>query len=693
MEKIKIKIKDNEVEIETGNMAKQANGAVLVKSGGTAVLATVSMGKDPLTEEERKYDMLPLTVDYRERTYAVGKIPGGFFKREGRPKEKETLVSRFIDRSIRPLFPRGFDHKIQVSVLVLSCDGENDTEIPALIGTSAALTISDIPFNGPIGAVRVGKLKDNFVINPRHSEQQTSGMDLIIVGGRDSIIMMELGADEEQEEDIIKAIEIGQGEFSGICEAQTELKNRVGKTKIEFHEKEYDREFVNKTKSALSDKIAGLFNLKDKSDINDKIDELKKEIRKKFITDFSEMDINSMFDNTLKNGIRQSILENKIRVDGRKKNDIRNISCSVGVLPRAHGSALFTRGQTQSLVAVTLGTPKERQVMEELEGEYKERFLFHYNFPGFATGEARPERGTSRREIGHGALAKRAISAILPSEQEFPYTLRLVSEILESNGSSSMASVCGGSLALFDAGVPVKSNVAGIAMGLIKENDEYIILTDIAGLEDHFGDMDFKIAGTKKGITALQLDLKISGINVKLINEVFVQAKTARLTILDKMSEVIAEPRKELSSYAPKMIILQIPQTKIGELIGPGGKNIKRIIEETGTKIDIEDSGQVFISAESSESIERARQMVEYCAAEVEIGKTYKGRATRVTPFGVFVEVMPGKEGLVHISQLAEHHVKKVEDVVKEGDEVTVKVTDIDNQGRVVLSRKAALKI
>ena len=693
MEKIKIKIKDNEVEIETGNMAKQANGAVLVKSGGTAVLATVSMGKDPLTEEERKYDMLPLTVDYRERTYAVGKIPGGFFKREGRPKEKETLVSRFIDRSIRPLFPRGFDHKIQVSVLVLSCDGENDTEIPALIGTSAALTISDIPFNGPIGAVRVGKLKDNFVINPRHSEQQTSGMDLIIVGGRDSIIMMELGADEEQEEDIIKAIEIGQGEFSGICEAQTELKNRVGKTKIEFHEKEYDREFVNKTKSALSDKIAGLFNLKDKSDINDKIDELKKEIRKKFITDHSEMDINSMFDNTLKNGIRQSILENKIRVDGRKKNDIRNISCSVGVLPRAHGSALFTRGQTQSLVAVTLGTPKERQVMEELEGEYKERFLFHYNFPGFATGEARPERGTSRREIGHGALAKRAISAILPSEQEFPYTLRLVSDILESNGSSSMASVCGGSLALFDAGVPVKSNVAGIAMGLIKENDEYIILTDIAGLEDHFGDMDFKIAGTKKGITALQLDLKISGINVKLINEVFVQAKTARLTILDKMSEVIAEPRKELSSYAPKMIILQIPQTKIGELIGPGGKNIKRIIEETGTKIDIEDSGQVFISAESSESIERARQMVEYCAAEVEIGKTYKGRATRVTPFGVFVEVMPGKEGLVHISQLAEHHVKKVEDVVKEGDEVTVKVTDIDNQGRVVLSRKAALKI
>lgn len=693
MEKIKIKIKDNEVEIETGNMAKQANGAVLVKSGGTAVLATVSMGKDPLTEEERKYDMLPLTVDYRERTYAVGKIPGGFFKREGRPKEKETLVSRFIDRSIRPLFPRGFDHKIQVSVLVLSCDGENDTEIPALLGTSAALTISDIPFNGPIGAVRVGKLKDNFVINPRHSEQQTSGMDLIIVGGRDSIIMMELGADEEQEEDIIKAIEIGQGEFSGICEAQTELKNRVGKTKIEFHEKEYDREFVNKTKSALSDKIAGLFNLKDKSDINDKIDELKKEIRKKFITDFSEMDINSMFDNTLKNGIRQSILENKIRVDGRKKNDIRNISCSVGVLPRAHGSALFTRGQTQSLVAVTLGTPKERQVMEELEGEYKERFLFHYNFPGFATGEVRPERGTSRREIGHGALAKRAISAILPPEQEFPYTLRLVSEILESNGSSSMASVCGGSLALFDAGVPVKSNVAGIAMGLIKENDEYIILTDIAGLEDHFGDMDFKIAGTKKGITALQLDLKISGINVKLINEVFVQAKTARLTILDKMSEVIAEPRKELSSYAPKMIILQIPQTKIGELIGPGGKNIKRIIEETGTKIDIEDSGQVFISAESSESIERARQMVEYCAAEVEIGKTYKGRATRVTPFGVFVEVMPGKEGLVHISQLAEHHVKKVEDVVKEGDEVTVKVTDIDNQGRVVLSRKAALKI
>ena len=693
MEKIKIKIKDNEVEIETGNMAKQANGAVLVKSGGTAVLATVSMGKDPLTEEERKYDMLPLTVDYRERTYAVGKIPGGFFKREGRPKEKETLVSRFIDRSIRPLFPRGFDHKIQVSVLVLSCDGENDTEIPALLGTSAALTISDIPFNGPIGAVRVGKLKDNFVINPRHSEQQTSGMDLIIVGGRDSIIMMELGADEEQEEDIIKAIEIGQGEFSGICEAQTELKNRVGKTKIEFHEKEYDREFVNKTKSALSDKIAGLFNLKDKSDINDKIDELKKEIRKKFITDHSEMDINSMFDNTLKNGIRQSILENKIRVDGRKKNDIRNISCSVGVLPRAHGSALFTRGQTQSLVAVTLGTPKERQVMEELEGEYKERFLFHYNFPGFATGEVRPERGTSRREIGHGALAKRSISAILPSEQEFPYTLRLVSDILESNGSSSMASVCGGSLALFDAGVPVKSNVAGIAMGLIKENDEYIILTDIAGLEDHFGDMDFKIAGTKKGITALQLDLKISGINVKLINEVFVQAKTARLTILDKMSEVIAEPRKELSSYAPKMIILQIPQTKIGELIGPGGKNIKRIIEETGTKIDIEDSGQVFISAESSESIERARQMVEYCAAEVEIGKTYKGRATRVTPFGVFVEVMPGKEGLVHISQLAEHHVKKVEDVVKEGDEVTVKVTDIDNQGRVVLSRKAALKI
>ena len=687
---------NKKILIETGEVAKQANGSVIVKLGETSVLVTAVISKDPIPEEE-DFDYLPLTVDYRERTYASGKIPGGFFKREGRPRDEEILTSRVVDRSIRPLFPKYINHKMQVSILVLSSDGENDSDAISVLGASTALCISEIPFYGPIGCVRVGLIDNEFVLNPVYEQQLKSSMNLLVSGTGEKIIMIETGANEISEEKIISAIEFAKPYLGKLCEIQKEIVKDVGKQKIIFEEKKVQPEIFSEVENLLKQKIQDITSTKEKQErekiVSEVLKEILTELKPKFGEDKKiEKQIKLSFEKVFRNEIRKFILENKKRLDGRESDEIRDVSCKVSFLPRIHGSALFTRGKTQSLVTVTLGTPRDMQVMEELEGEYKERFLFHYNFPGFATGDIKPDRSPSRREIGHGALAKKAIYPLLPKEEEFPYTVRIVSDILESNGSSSMASVCGGSLALFDAGIPVKEAVAGVAMGLIKEDDNYLILTDIMGLEDHIGDMDFKVAGTKNGITAIQLDLKIDGITTQLISEILEQAKLARLKILDIMNKTIDKPRQSLSSYAPQIRILQIPQTKIGDLIGSGGKNIRQITEETNTTIDIEEDGRVFISGTDTNNVELAKQMVEYYTADIEIGKIYNGKVTRITDFGAFVEILPGKEGLVHISQLADYRVKKVQDIVKEGDSILVKVIDIDNQGRIVLSRKAALK-
>jgi polyribonucleotide nucleotidyltransferase len=693
MIKKEIDIGNKKIIIETGDLAKQADGAVVVKLGETAVLATAAVGKEPIPEEERR-DMVPLIVDYRERTYAMGKIPGGFFKREGRPRERETITSRMIDRSIRPFFPKGLGYKLQVSVLVLSSDGENNPTIPALIGASCALVISSIPFNGPIGCINVTKSEDKLIVSPGYSEMKDNAMELTVIGTENNVAMLELKSGVIDEKTIIEAIKYVMPEVNKLIKVQSELRNEVGKPKIKLDEAEYKTELLNLIKPLVEKSLIEIVKISDKNSRNVAYNDIvsgvleNNSIKEKFPENMVKLTVEEFY----RNEVRKYVLKNKIRIDGRKSDEIRPISCSVNVLPRTHGSALFTRGQTQSLVTVTLGTPHDRQIVEDLEGEYKERFMFHYNFPGFATGEVRPERGTSRREIGHGTLAKYAIYQLLPDEEKFPYTIRLVSDILESNGSSSMASVCGGSLALFDAGVSMKSSVAGVAMGLIKEKDDYVILTDILGTEDHFGDTDFKVAGTMAGVTAVQLDVKNFGLDINLIQQILEQAKSARIRILKEMDKAIEHPRGELSGYAPKMFVMQIPENKIGELIGPGGKNIRQIIEDTGTEIDIEDDGRVFITGDDAKSVELAKQRVERHTAEVEIGKTYNGKITRITDFGAFVEILPGKEGLVHVSKWSERRIRQVRDVAKEGDEILVKVTDIDNLGRVALSKKDAQK-
>jgi polyribonucleotide nucleotidyltransferase len=673
--------------VSTNLLAKQANGSCLVTTGDTTILINVVAANEPRLAA----DFLPLTVDYRERTFAAGKIPGGFFKREGRPRQNEILTSRLIDRTLRPLFPESWHNDTQITAIVLSTDMENDSDISSIIGASIALKLSDVPFHDVVGAVRIGRIEGKFIVNPTVSEQKLLDIDLVVSGTKDGLCMVEAGAHEVSEAELVEAIKLAHEEIKKICAFQETFN---GKKKKESAAIEVDPKLKKSVETLAGNKTADIVKIKEKKSREDAWSALKKEIVAKLETEYPEQEavIKQLLEDSFYVEARRLIAEKNIRSDGRGLDDIRPIECLTSVLPRTHGSALFTRGQTQALVTVTLGNPKDMQIMDELLGEYKERFMLHYNFPGFATGEAKPERSPGRREIGHGALARRALLPLLPNGDDFPYALRVVSDILESNGSSSMASVCGGSLALFDAGVPLKASCAGIAMGLIKEGGKNIILTDIMGMEDHIGDMDFKVAGTRKGVTALQMDIKIKGLTAEIMTEALEKARVARLKILDLMEKALPEPKADLSTYAPRMVTVQIPQSKIGELIGPGGKNIRRIQEESKAEIQIEEDGRVFISSPLKDSVELAKQMVESLVCDVEVGKTYKGRVTRILNFGAFVEILPGKEGLVHISQLAEGHVKKVEDVVHEGDELTVKVMEIDSQGRVNLSRKAVLQ-
>lgn len=681
-----IEIGGKTLTVETGKMAKQASGAALVTMGDTSVLVTVVNSQEP----RENVDFLPLTVDYRERTYSAGRIPGGFFKREGRPRENEILTSRLIDRSMRPLFPETWHNDTNVMALVVSFDNEHMTDIPSIIGASIALNISSVPFTTPVASVRIGRVGGQFIVCPTVSQLKESDLSLIVSGTPDGLSMVEAGASELSEAEMTDALNLAQSEIKRICEF---VKSFPSKEKIVVEAGVVDPGIKTEVQKVATARIEQIVTIHEKAEREKTWSTFKKEVVAQLTTQFPEAEsaIKAELENIFYQKARALILDKRVRTDGRALDQIRPITAETSVLARTHGSALFTRGQTQALATVTLGNPKDMQIMDELGGEYKERFMMHYNFPGFATGEAKPERGTSRREMGHGALARRALLPLIPTEDEFPYTMRIVSDILESNGSSSMASVCGGSLALFDAGVPVKSACAGIAMGLVMEGDKYAILSDIMGMEDHLGDMDFKVAGTRKGITALQMDIKIMGLSAKIMAEALEQARAGRMHILGIMEQALAAPRPDLSDFAPRMATVMIPQNKIGELIGPGGKNIRRIQEDTGVDIDVEDDGRVFISSADKNAVERAKEMVEYIAADVEVGKTYKGKVTRILNFGAFVEILPGKEGLVHISQLAEQHVKKVEDVVHEGDEVTVKVVEIDNQGRVNLSRKAVL--
>jgi polyribonucleotide nucleotidyltransferase len=677
--------------IETGHIARQASGAVMIRQGDTVVLvASAATGK---ARADR--DFFPLTVDYRERTYAAGRIPGGFFKREGKARDREILISRLIDRSIRPLFAEHLRFEVQINAIPVSADEQNDPDIIAMIGASVALAVSDIPWNGPIGAVKIGEVEGQLIVNPSLEQQEQSTLELVVAGKKGAIMMVESGANELTEERLLEALTLAQNEINKQCDVIAELAAKVGKKKMDVPAPVADPAMVQAVNEAVREGLKKVVRTAEKVAREDLADEVKGGALEKLAEKFPDQEgaIKGLIDLAEYEEMRKLILDESKRTDGRGLEDVRPISISMSPLPRAHGSVIFTRGQTQTLATATLGSPADQQIMDELSGEYKERFMLHYNFPGFSTGEPKPERGPGRREIGHGALARRALVPMLPSLEEFPYTLRVVSDILESNGSSSMASVCGGSLALFDAGVPMKKPVAGIAMGLIKEGDKWAVLTDILGMEDHLGDMDFKVTGTKDGVTALQMDIKIEGVSIEIMTKALQQAKRARLFILDKMNAVLPSPKPDLSPFAPRMVVVQIPVDKIGALIGPGGKNIRRIIEESGAHVDVEDDGKVYITSADATSMQAAKGMVEALTVEIEVGKIYKGTVVRIMPkLGAFVEVLPGKDGLVHISQLDVERVERVEDAVKVGDEIEVKCIEIDNQGRVNLSRKAVLK-
>ncbi len=694
MKKYQYKLAGRPLIIETGKMAKQANGAVMVRYGDTVVLVTAVVSPQP----REGIDFFPLLVDYEEKLYAVGKIPGSFLRREGRPTESAILAARTIDRPIRPLFPDGFRNDVQVVATVLSVDPDCPADTTAMIGASAALSISEIPFQGPIAGVHVGRVNGEFVINPTSKQAELSDLDLIVAGSKDAIMMVEAGAKEVPEEQILEAILFGHEEIKKLVAFQEEIKAEIGKEPLAVELYEPDPEIVEAVKAFATEKLIAALTTSEKLEREALIDQVKEETHQHFLDNLGEevyaekaRDISTALDAIIKNEVRRMIVEERKRIDGRELDEIRPISCEVGVLPRTHGSGLFTRGQTQVLSVVTLGRSSEEQILEGLEDEESKRYIHHYNFPAYSVGEVKPMRGPGRREIGHGALAERALLPVIPSEEEFPYTIRVVSEVLESNGSTSQASVCGSTLALMDAGVPIKKPVAGIAMGLVKYQDQFTILTDIQGLEDHLGDMDFKVAGTRDGVTAVQMDIKVSGISKEILQEALAQARKGRLFILDKMAEAIAEPRPELSAYAPRMITMTIDPDKIRDVIGPGGKMIRKIIEETGVEIDIEDDGRVFISSMDSKAGEEAKAIIERLTSDVEVGKTYLGKVVRIMNFGAFVEILPGKEGLVHISQLALERVAKVEDVVNIGDEILVKVIEIDRQGRINLSRKALL--
>ncbi|KYD29540.1 MULTISPECIES: polyribonucleotide nucleotidyltransferase [Bacillaceae] len=677
--------------VEIGQLAKQANGAVLVRYGDTVVLNTATASK-----EAKNVDFFPLTVNYEERLYAVGKIPGGFIKREGRPSEKAILASRLIDRPIRPLFAEGFRNEVQIVSMVMSVDQDCSPEMAALFGASLALTISDIPFEGPIAGVTVGRVDGEFVINPTVEQSEKSDIHLVVAGTKDAINMVEAGADEVPEEVILEAIMFGHEEVKRLIAFQEEIAAQVGKEKMEVVLYELDPQLEAEIRQLAEEDIKRAVQVPEKLARDAAIEEVKASVIAKYEEQEADEEtlkqVNEILHKLVKEEVRRLITEEKIRPDGRKIDEIRPLSSEVGVLPRTHGSGLFTRGQTQVLSVCTLGALGDVQILDGLGIEETKRFMHHYNFPPFSVGETGPMRGPGRREIGHGALGERALEPVVPSEKEFPYTIRLVSEVLESNGSTSQASICASTLAMMDAGVPIKAPVAGIAMGLVKNDDNYTILTDIQGIEDHLGDMDFKVAGTAKGVTALQMDIKIKGLSRKILEEALQQAKKGRMEILEHMMQTIREPRKELSKYAPKILTMQINPEKIREVIGPSGKQINKIIDETGVKIDIEQDGTIFISSVNEAMNQKAKQIIEDIVREVEVGQIYLGKVKRIEKFGAFVELFNGKDGLVHISELAEERVGRVEDVVSIGDEILVKVMEIDKQGRVNLSRKAVLR-
>lgn len=685
---VRVDIGGRTLSIETGAVAKQADGAAWVRYGDTVVLVAAVASKEP-----SDLDFFPLLMDYREKSYAAGRIPGGFFKREGRPTEKETISARMMDRPIRPLFPKGFKNEVQIAAIVLSSDQENDSDVLAVIGASAALNVSDIPFPEPVSAVRVGRLEGALKINPTFSELDESDMDIVVVGTTSNIVMVEGSAKEVPEGALLEAIEFAHKHIISINEIQNELTKLVGKPKRDWTPPPDISSLKNDVKSHFLDEIREANSLPDKERRQEAMETVKANVLEQFLEKYpdSELMLREAVGAAEKEELRRQILDEGVRSDGRKLDEIRDISCKVGVLPRTHGSALFTRGQTQSLVVTTMGTSRDEQRVEELEGESWKSYMLHYNFPPFSVGEVRPIRGPGRREIGHGVLAERAIAPVIPSDEVFPYTLRIVSDILESNGSSSMATVCGGSLALMDAGVPIKAPVAGIAMGLVKEGDKVAILTDILGIEDHLGDMDFKVTGTRSGVTAWQMDVKIAGISTDIIKEGLERARKGRMHVLDIMEATIDKPRSEISPYAPRVIVMQIDPDKIRDVIGPGGRVIKRITEETGAEIDIDDSGEVKISSLTASGGDRAAQMVKDLTEDPEIGKVYQGKVKKIVNFGAFVEILPNRDGLLHISELDTRRVARVEDVVKEGDVVMVKVIGVDREGKIKLSRKAAL--
>ncbi|HQR13809.1 MAG TPA: polyribonucleotide nucleotidyltransferase [Nitrospira sp.] len=686
---IDIELAGRRLTLETGRIAKQADGAIWATYGDTVILATAVASQTA----KPGVDFLPLTVDYQEKTYAAGKIPGGYFKREGRPSEREVLTSRLIDRPLRPLFPEGYYFETQVITSVLSADKTGVSDVIAITAASAALAISSIPFNGPIAGVKIGRVNGQFVVNPDLETLEASELHLVVAGTADAVMMVEAGANELPEATMLEAIELAHSEIKKIVAKIEELRTLAGKPKRVVTQEAIDAGLAEQVRKLVAGPIREAILIPNKSARQERLDQVLAETLAALKSDEPNRDrhVKIIFHGLEYTEVRNMILEKRVRADGRGPSDIRPITCEVSVLPRAHGSAVFTRGETQSLAVVTLGTTDDEQRIDALEGEYMRTFMLHYNFPPFSVGEARPLRSPGRREVGHGALAERALKSIIPGKDKFPYTVRIVSEILESNGSSSMATVCGGTLALLDAGVPIKEPVAGIAMGLIKEGNQVLVLSDILGLEDHLGDMDFKVTGTKNGVTALQMDIKIGGIDAALMREALAQAKAGRLHILGCMAQALTAPRTKLSAFAPRIFPMKIKQDKIRDVIGPGGKMIRSIIAETGVKINVEDTGDVTIASSDEASAQKAIDMIKRLTEEVEVGKIYLGTVRKIMDFGAFVEVLPGTDGLVHISQLAHHRVKAVTDEVSEGDQIQVKVLEIDKQGKIRLSRKEAM--
>ena len=683
------KLGNNEIIFETGKVARQATGAVLVSSGNTQVLSTVVVGKPPGEHQ----DFFPLTVNYLEKTYATGKIPGGFFKREGRPTEKETLTSRLIDRPIRPLFKQDFLYEVQVICTVLSSDKDEDPDVLSFLGASAALAISGLPFEGPLGAARVGFIEGQYTINPKRSEMENSYLDMVIAGSDAAVIMVESEAKELTEDQMLGGILFAHQEMQEVIEAIKEMAKEVGKEPFEYEPKTIDEGLLKSVQETFSENITKAYLIKDKQERVQAISKVKEKfIEQKLPKDddseFSESDLLDAFKKIEKKIVRTRLLNGEARIDGRDLDTVRPISVEAGLLRNTHGSALFTRGETQAIVTATLGSPRQAQLIDALEGEFKDQFMLHYNFPPYSVGEASFLAGPKRREIGHGKLARRALEAVLPDPEEFPYTIRVVSEITESNGSSSMASVCGSSLALMDAGIPIKKPVAGVAMGLVKENEDFAVITDILGDEDHLGDMDFKVAGTADGITALQMDIKIDGITEQIFDEALKKANTARAVILEKMNDELSESREQLSSKAPQAVIVQIDTKKIRDIIGKGGETIRRLVEETGAQIDVDDSGKVTIYGDTPDSRAMAVEQINAITAEPEVNKIYTGKVANIVEFGAFVTIMPGRDGLVHISEIAEERVENVSDYFVEGEEVKVKVLEVDRQGKIRLTMK-----